>query len=180
MRKFHIVFRWASYILISFLYLNTAFAQRDTSFAAPESVGIDSVKKNRILIYPGFGISLIRNEFTPDFFINLGLNHMDRYEVNVNTASFFFFERGTDKNYKVYRNTFLNAEFLLNFSILNKKDKNFNGLGVGYLIETKGQYFRNTTMMFYYKRRHGLFSVMPGIICTDDFKEVFPAITLRL
>ena len=167
--------------LILLLLVNESiFAQQDTISQVPESVGIDSVKKNRFLIYPGFGVSLIRNEFTPDFFINVGINHRERYEVNVNTASFFFFERGSDKNYKVYRNTFLNAEFLLNFSLLNKKDKNMNGLGVGYLIETKGQYFNNTTMIFYYKRRQGLFSVMPGIICTDDFKEVFPAITVRL
>src|SRR4051812_26300625 len=79
------------------------FAQKDTATTAPQSAGIDSVKKNKILIYPGFGVSLVRNELAPVFYINLGINHEDRYEVNINTSSFFFFERDIDKNYKVYR-----------------------------------------------------------------------------
>jgi len=146
----------------------------------PGSMGIDSVKKTRILVYPGFGVSLVRNDLAPVFFINLGFNHHDRYEVNVNTSSFFFFEKGNDNKYRIFRNTFLNAEFLLNFSVLNKKERDFNGLGVGYLVETNGQYFRETTMTVYYKRKFKYFSVMPGLIMADDFKEVFPVITIRL
>ncbi len=144
------------------------------------SQGIDSIKNNRIKIYPGFGLSLVRNEFAPVFYINVGVNHKDRYEVNVNTASIFFFERDIDKNYAIYRNTFLNAEFLLNFSPLSKSIKNWNGLGAGYLIESKGQYFRDATFLVYYRRKFRFFSVMPGIIMADDFKDVFPYISIRL
>jgi hypothetical protein len=143
-------------------------------------VGIDSAKNNRLLLYPGFGLSLVRNDFAPVFYINLGLNHKDRYEVNVNTSSFFFFDRDINKNYKVYRNTFLNLEFLLNFSFLNKNVRDYNGLGVGYLVESKGQYFREATMIVYYKRKFKYFSVMPGLIFADDVKDVFPVISIRL
>ena len=108
-------------IFITIINLTTAFAQTDSlTVAVPASEGIDSVRKNRILVYPGFGLSLIRNEFAPSFFINVGFNHRERYEVNVNTASYFFFERDDNKNYEMFRNTFLNAEFLLNFSFLSR------------------------------------------------------------
>ncbi len=174
-RNFHLVF--ISFFLILF---TAQLKAQDTIPAAPESVGIDSVKKNRLLIYPGFGVSLVRNDIAPVFYINVGLNHRDRYEINVNTSSFFFFERNVDKNYSVYRNTFLNAEFLLNFSIFDRKEKNYNGFGLGYLIESKGQYFREATMMVYYNKKFRYFSVMPGILLADDFKEVFPVISIRL
>lgn len=150
----------------------------DSTFV--QSSGIDSAKSNRFLIYPGFGVSLVRNDLSPAFYINVGLNHHDRWEVNINSASFFFFERGSDKNYKIYRNTFINAEFLLNFSVFNKKERDFNGLGVGYLIESKGYYFEESTFMVYYKRRFKAFSVMPGIVISDNFREVFPVISIRL
>ena len=158
-----------------------SYGQQDTlTSVPPASVGIDSVRKNKFLIYPGFGLSLVRNDFAPVFYINLGLNHKDFYEINLNTASFFFFDRDIDKNYNVYRNTFLNAEFLLNFSFLNKKERDYNGLGVGYLVESKGQYFRDATMMVYYKRKFKYFSVMPGFIFAYDWKDIFPVISIRL
>jgi len=168
-------------LVFVFAFSANAFAQQDSvNTNEPSSVGIDSVKRNRLLLYPGFGVSLVRNDIAPVFYISLGLNHADRYEVNLNTASFFFFERDIDKNYNVYRNTFLNLEFLLNFSILNKKEKDFNGIGVGYLVESKGQYFREATVMAYYKRKFRYFSIMPGFILADELKDIFPVISIRL
>ncbi|MBL0342564.1 MAG: hypothetical protein IPP71_17690 [Bacteroidetes bacterium] len=161
--------------------IHFSFGQNDSAgIADKNSEGIDSVKRNKIKIYPGFGISLIRNELAPVFYINLGVNHRDRYEVNINTSSIFFFEREADKNYNIFRNTFLNAEFLLNFSLLNGSVKNWNGLGIGYLVESKGQYFRDATVFLYYKRKYRYLSIMPGIMLADDFKDVFPVISIRL
>ncbi len=166
-------------ILLLVILVSDLSAQVTDSTYVP-SVGIDSAKSNRFLIYPGFGVSLVRNELAPAFYINLGLNHLDRWEVNVNSASYFFFERGTDKKYKIYRNTFLNAEFLFNFSVFNKKESDFNGVGIGYLVESRGKYFNEPTFMIYYKRRFKVYSVMPGIVISDDFKDVFPVISIRL
>lgn len=165
---------------LSFLLCTSLMCFGQEEIVDSPSQGIDSIKTNRFKIYPGFGVSLVRNEFAPVFYINVGVNHKDRYEVNVNTSSIFFFERELDKNYSIYRNTFLNAEFLLNFSPLSKSIKNWNGLGAGYLIESKGQYFRDATVFIYYKRKFRFFSVMPGIMLADDFKDVFPVISIRL
>ncbi len=167
-------------LIVSICCLLFVSAKAQDTLRAPESVGIDSVKKYKVQIYPGFGVSLVRNDLAPVFYINLGLNYRDRYEMNVNTSSFFFFEKGIDNKYNIYRNTFLNAEFLLNFSMFNKKERDFNGLGVGYLIEDKGTYFTYATMMIYYKKKFKFFSVQPGIILENDFQDVFPVISIRL
>ena len=168
-------------LLILTIISAAAFAQLDSGKDdSSYSSGIDSVKNNRFLIYPGFGVSLVRNEISPLFFINIGIKHRDRYEINLNTSSFFFFERSPDKNYKIYRNTFLNAEFLLNFSPLGINVKNWNGFGAGYLIETNGQYFRDATVQLYYKRKYRFLSIMPGFMLADNFKDIFPVITIRL
>ena len=174
-------FKIGFFLLLMSLNNTYIFAQQDTtSNTAPVSSGIDSVKANRFLLYPGFGVGLIRNEIAPVFYICIGLNHRDRYEINVNTSSIFFFEREVDKSYSIYRNTFVNLEYLFNFSFFNKKERDFNGLGVGYLVESKGQYFKESTMTIYYKRKFKYFSVMPGFVLSDDFKEIFPVISIRL
>lgn len=159
----------------------SVLAQDDeNSESISASAGLDSSRNNRFLIYPGFGVGLIRNELAPAFHINIGFNHRDRYEGNINTSSFFFFEKGDNSKYNIHRNTFLNAEFLLNFSPLSKSLRNWNGLGVGYLIESRGGYFSETTMMLYYKRKLRLFSITPGLIFDDNFKDVWPVISIRL
>jgi len=68
----------------------------------------------------------------------------------------------------------------LNFSPLNNSLKSWNGVGVGYLVEARGEYITEPAFMIYYKRKFRFFSVMPGIIMDDNFKDVWPVITIRL
>ncbi|HEX5002750.1 MAG TPA: hypothetical protein VFW78_09645, partial [Bacteroidia bacterium] len=91
---------------------SSLFAQEvsDKDLAAvADSSGNTSESKNRVYLYPGFGASLVRNDLAPVFYINLGFKHFDSYEVSVNTSSYFFFEKTDGSEYKIYRNTFLNA-----------------------------------------------------------------------
>ena len=173
---------WNKIIIIPLLILlmvSTTLAQ-DSPDEPHESAGIDSVRNNKAVIYPGFGVGLVRNELTPVFHINIGFNRKNRYEGNINTSSYFFFEKNTDSKYSIHRNTFLSAEFLLNFSPLSRSIKNWNGVGVGYLIEARGRYFSEPAMIIYYKRKYRFFSVMPGIVFDDNFKDVWPVISIRL
>ena len=167
-------------IIFSNVVLTEAQENDTLTISAEEGEGIDSVRKNKFLIYPGFGVGLIRNELSPSFHINIGYSHANRYEANVNTSSYFFFEKGSDGKYSTKRNTFLNLEFLLNFSPLNNTHKSWNGIGVGYLIEARGEYITEPAFMIYYKRKFRYFSVMPGIIFDDNFKDVWPTVTIRL
>ncbi len=168
-------------VFISLAGMLSSYAQ-DTALLqqATDSDGIDSVRPNRVVVYPGFGAALVRNDLTPVFYISAGFNHKNRYEANVNTASYFYFDKNNTNTFNIYRNTFVNAEFMLNFSPLSRSLKSWNGVGVGYLIEERGKYFSETTMVIYYKRRYPFFSVAPGIIFDDNFKDVWPVISIRL
>jgi len=173
-------------ILILFAFVQASYAQGPPEAVSEQTVSEakeDSVfaKKHTMLLYPSFGLGLYRNEFAPTFLINVGIRKRNIYEVNVNTNSIFFFEKDVDNNWQMYRNTFLNAEFLLNFSFFNSNViKNWNGLGFGYLIESKGQYFEETTFILYYRKKLRHFSIMPGLIFSDNLKDTFPVITIRL
>ena len=139
------------------------------------------VKKYTLFLYPSFGAGLYRNDLAPTFLINIGLRKRNIYEINVNTNSIFFFERDDNRNYQMYRNTFLNGEFLLNLSFFNSGEvKNWNGIGLGYLVESKGQYFKEATIIVYYRKKLRHISFMPGIIFSDNLKDAFPVITIRL
>lgn len=170
-------------LLLAFLQFTALLVSAQDNGPAPvpsSEEGIDSVRRNKFLIYPGFGVGLVRNELSPTFHINIGYSHANRYEANVNTSSYFFFEKGTDGKYNINRNTFLNAEFILNFSPLNNSLKSWNGVGFGYLIEARGGYITEPGFQLYYKRKFRFFSVMPAIIFDDNFKDVWPSITIRL
>lgn len=175
-------------VFICMICLSLAFNEGmtqspDTDVPDEQSAASDSAsyKKHKLLLYPSFGAGLFRNSLAPTFLINAGIRKRNIYEVNINTNSIFFFERDDDRNFEIYRNTFLNAEFLLNFSFFNSGIvKNWNGIGFGYLVESKGQYFRETTFILYYRKKLRHFSITPGIIFSDDLKDAFPVISIRL
>ena len=147
--------------------------------APADSAGATEVRKDKFYISPGFGASLVRNELAPVFYISLGFIHKENYEINVNTSSLSFFEKSDGSDYNIYRNTFLNAEFLLNFSPLNTIIDNWNGIGFGYLIESKGQVFEETTFQVYYRKKLKFVSLTGGIVFDDNFANAFPTIGVR-
>ena len=147
--------------------------------AIPDSAGNDSETRDKIYISPGFAAEIVRNDIAPVFYINLGFIHRDIYEVNVNSSSLFFFEKTDENDYHIYRNTFLNAEFLLNFSPFNTIIDNWNGIGIGYLVESKGQIFEKTTFQVYYRKKLKFVSLMGGVVFDDNFENAFPVIGVR-
>lgn len=166
----------AIFILVSTMSVNA----QDVSPVAENDTVSDSKRRNHLEFNLGFGGALVRNDIAPTFHINLGFRHKEFYEANVNTTSMFFFDQSDNGKFRVYRNTFVNAEFMLNFSMLSKNVSNWNGGGIGYLIETRGRFFSEPAMQLYYKRKFRYFSVMPALIFDDNFKDVWPMITIRL
>ncbi len=152
--------------------------KNDSSIASADS---SKHKRYSLTLAPSIGAGLYRNELAPSFYIGIGIKKRNFYEVNFNSSSIFFFERDIDRNYEIFRNTFINAEFLLNLSFFGIGElNNWNGLGFGYLVESKGQYFRETTFQLYYRKKMRYFSIVPGLILSDNLKEVFPIISIRL
>lgn len=171
----------AAFTLVIILTGNLVHAQteQDQLIAASDSASKTSDTKDHLYISPGFGASLVRNDLAPVFYISLGFIHRDSYEINVNTSSHFFFEKVDGSDYHIYRNTFLNAEFLLNFSPFNTIIDNWNGIGVGYLIESKGQIFKETTFQVYYRKKLKFVSLIGGFVIDDNFENAFPLIGVR-
>jgi hypothetical protein len=179
MKKFEMKIKLLLFVILIFSSMERIIAQDQVQGTTIDTVS-GNKGRNHFEFNIGFGGALVRNEIAPTFHINLGLRHKEFYEATVNTTSIFFFTQGDNGKYNVYRNTFINAEFLLNFNMLSKSVNNWNGGGIGYLVEARGRYFSETAMQLYYKRKFRYFSVMPALIFDDNFKDVWPMITIRL
>lgn len=126
------------------------------------------------------GIGVIRNSIAP--MAEMGIEINDRTNifpdcfsyVRVSAMPYFFFDRDLNNNFKVYDNWFTTLEF----GYQHKERR--NSLGVGYLFAEKGGYFQNTTMKAFISFPVGKqFVVCPEIIFTNNFKQVFPGVTIR-
>lgn len=98
-------------------------------------------------------------------------------------SGYFAFERNSEGRFTVQDNWFVNAE-------IGDEGENefFNALttsrltaGVGYLVSQKGDYFTNTTMKLFMNIRlkNGI-TLTPEIITTDNFKQAFPGLTIKI
>ena len=147
----------------------------------------DSTKKKSLIeLSPSIGVGLVRHTFAPTIHVNLFYTHKDSWRVGLNSSSYFFFEptlkADNTKDYKMYVNTFINGEFLVHglFDNTNAAPQDWNGMGIGYLIGKSGDYFTSSTAKVYYISKFKHITIMPEIIFTNDFKTIFPGVTIRL
>ncbi len=133
-----------------------------------------------IMINGSIGAGLVRNTFAP--MAELGIELNERLHINPKKFSFmrlsampyFFFDKDLKNNIQVYDNWFANVELGTQL-----KDKR-NSIGVGYLFAGNGGYFQNTTMKAFISFPIGKqFTLCPEIIFTNNFKQIFPGVTLR-
>ena len=138
---------------------------------------------------PNLGVGLLRDKIAPVAEIGLsytlpGTKGSDISSVlGLYISGYFGFEKDAAGKYSVTDNWFLNAE------LGDEGDNQFTDyikttrltVGVGYLISQKGNYFQNTTMKLFMNLRikNGI-TISPEIIATDNFKQVFPGITLKV
>lgn len=142
--------------------------------------------KARNTFTPQFGIGLIRNTFTPTF--DAGFQHNWSWISSqhnfwrISGTGYYFFEKNPEGGYKTNDNWFINA-CIGSIDQYNNKGwvgKEFS-LGVGYLVSSKGDYFKGTTIRLYTNIMlvKGL-SLVPEIIATDNFKQFFPGMTFKI
>jgi hypothetical protein len=154
------------------LFSQTQDSTLKNTTSSEESLGIN------------FGAGLIRNTITPLLQISLNYTNKDSWGVSLNTASYFFFEQtlkvDNTKDFSMYINTFLNAEFLFRGFFDNSKNntKNWNGIGIGSLIGRRGDYFTGTTAKLYYIFEYEHITITTELIFTNNFKTVFPGISI--
>lgn len=141
-----------------------------------------------ISINATLGLGLVRNTLAPTGDIGIqyskywGSRSMHNL-TRLSASPYFLFDKDEKNNYVVRDNWFINAEI---GSIYDKKNKakltdREVTFGVGYLVLQKGDYFKNTTFKIFTNLMltDGL-TLMPEIIVTDNFKQIFPGLTLKI
>lgn len=133
------------------------------------------------------GASLVRNTVAP--FAEIGIKRKWDWSDGVDHAflaayvtPMFFFEKHTDGTYHTYDNWFVTLEYgaRVDEEYLGVKVRG-GAFGGSYLINPNGSIFKNTTGKLYFSMhlREGI-TITPEIIFTDNFKSIFPGITLKV
>jgi len=144
-------------------------------------------QKPRISFNPQFGAGLVRNTLTPVADVGFQYNRYwnnfkERNIYRLSGTGYYFFEKDESGNYRVHDNWFINATI---GSISERVDPGWYGreasVGVGYLVSQKGNYFKNNAMRIF---THIMIvrgvSVVPEVIFNNNFKEIFPGITIKI
>lgn len=141
----------------------------------------DMYKAHGMLTIDGsLGIGVIRNMLAP--MAELGIEINDRWSIvrgknsfiRASATPYFFFEKGLGNNIIVNDNWFATLEFGT-----QKGDKR-SSVGIGYLFAEKGNYFQNATgKLFATYTLSKRVSLCPEIIFTNNFKQVYPGVTIR-
>ncbi len=149
--------------------------------------------RNQMLVgNASIGVGLLRNTLAPMAELYLELqdrwkwkhSNQDRYYsfYRVSASPYFLFDKNAKGEYTVNDNWFVNAEIGTEYD-----NKTFGvqsrraSIGCGYLFGPKGGYFQNTTFkVFTNIEILPKVTLSPELIITNDFKQVFPGITLKV
>ncbi len=163
---------------------------------------IDGIAKNELAFFResrkmdylttdlNIGMSLVRNTLAPS--ADLGLQIIKSWKKygfsNDNNFGglyfqpIFFFDRNAKGDFITNTNGFVNfhygAETENTYFGLKLRKASF---GVGYLVLNKGDYFKkNTFKLFSDLQLKNGFTLSPELIITDNGKQVFPGLTLKV
>lgn len=135
------------------------------------------------------GVGIIRNQLSPCFDAGIHILksfkkfNLDGYNYfGIYVSPYFLFTQNSNGEYVTNTNIFLNAHFGGDgdYNPLGLKATKWD-FGLGYLISSKGNYFKNTTMKaFINVKLFQSITLSPELIMTDNFKQVFPGLTLKV
>ncbi len=160
------------------------FKQYSGLVSLEHPAGRDIVHRSDLLtLVANVGAGTIRNSFAPYAEIGMSLIKYDRrihndkfnerFVLTAFVSGYYLFDHNADGAYYVKDNWFAN--------LCVGEESNIN-FGVGYLFSKKGDYFKGvTTKMFMDVTllKKGL-TLSPELIFTNDFKQVFPGLTLKV
>jgi len=131
------------------------------------------------------GAGLIRNTITPmaDFGIQYNRYWNNNHNIfRLSASPYYFFDKDENGNYKVNNNWFVNIDM---GSIYEQNAPGWFGkectIGLGYLFYQQGGYFKNTTFKIFTDLQViPWITIVPEVIVTDNFKQFFPGVTLKV
>jgi hypothetical protein len=108
------------------------------------------------------------------------MKNYDFFKVSVST--YVLFDKDLAGNYITNSNLFINADV---GSVYEGNEEGWIGkrasFGVGYLVVNNGGYFKNTTLkVFTDLEIIPKLTIVPEIIMTDNFKQIFPGFTIKV
>ena len=143
-------------------------------------------KSRFVSVNANLGAGLVRNTVTPTGDAGIQYNDYARGEdmdfLRVFVSPYYFFSKNEGGQNVVNYNWFVNVD------IGSVYDANMNrwlgkkcSFGIGYLVYQKGGYFTNNTFkVFTDLQVMPRFNIVPEIIFTDNFKQIFPGFTIKL
>ena len=146
-----------------------------------------SNRKNHISLGLNVGAGLVRNTIAPMGEIGLTYTNHRAYRnddyftfMSLSMTPYFFFDRSADGQFFIKDNWFANFQIGSPGDLLGLKTKLLT-MGVGYLVVENGNYFKGPTMKaFMTLRLKEAVTISPEIIFTNNFKQIFPGITLKV
>ena len=136
------------------------------------------------------GVGLVRNTVTPTADIGIQYNkywYPDMHNLfRLSVSPYCFFDKDAQGNFILNDNWFINAD--IGSSYDNGQTGYVGGwfgkectFGVGYLFAGKGGYFKNSTFKLFtdVMQIRGI-TIVPEFIFTNDFKQIFPGITVKV
>lgn len=160
---------------------NTFWKYRKVNFRANEK---DLAKTgDQLIINGGVGAGLVKNTLAPMGEIGIEIDKRWRGNptggntfIRLSTTPYFFFGQNAQNHTIVNDNWFVNLE--AGFYGTNGKTR--TSLGIGYLYAEKGDVFQKQTYKAFANMLFGKVTVCPEFICNDNFKQIYPGITLKL
>jgi hypothetical protein len=160
---------------------NTFWKYRKVNFRANEK---DLAKSgDQLIINGGVGAGLVKNTLAPMGEIGIEIDKRWRGNptggndfIRLSTTPYFFFDKSAQNTTVVNDNWFVNLEF----GYYNAKGKNRFSMGAGYLYAEKGDVFQKQTYKAFVNMQMGRVTVAPEFICNNNFKQIYPGITLKL
>lgn len=135
------------------------------------------------------GVGIVRGQLAP--MADMGFEYRSYWTQGKKECSifgifaspYFLFEKSTEGTYHTYNNWFVNAEFGTagvkgDIELLNLQRFTIGG---GYLLNPDGIHFQNTTIKVFSNitLNKGI-TVSPEVIATNNFKNIFPGITVKV
>jgi hypothetical protein len=170
-----------SVLLLNILYINICSAQiitdnpndSITNCNTGEVTYGEKTHKGGINFDTPIGTGLIRNQLSPTLKLGLRLVY-DNHIFIPNYTTYYLFEKNLIEKFEVYSYTFLGLHYLYQID-----NENAKGLGISYLTNDSRNHFQNNTLMFSYINETKFLQIIPSLICSDNFKKVFPSLTIN-
>ncbi len=163
-----------------------AFTRRNYLMSNEFALSSD-YNKSKISFNPQFGVGIVRNTLTPTADIAFQYNRYwnnfkERNMFRLSGTGYYFFDKDSKGSFVVNDNWFISATV---GNISQHNDPGWYGkqstFGIGYLVSRKGDYFKKNTFRVFTDIMlvRGI-SVVPEVIFTDNFKQIFPGISVKV